>query len=138
MKKVFVDSAYWIARINHQDQWHQAALDARSQLSEDTIFITTEEVLTEVLTGLARFGSQGRQLAVKSVEAIQADPNIHIFPQTRDSFARGLKFYKSRYDKGYSLQDCISMTTMESTGVTEVLTIDHHVEQEGYVILMSK
>ena len=39
-------------------------------------------------------------------------------------------------DKGYSLQDCVSMNVMESEGINHVLTNDRHFEQEGFVVLM--
>ena len=43
-----------------------------------------------------------------------------------------------RPDKGYSLVDCISMGTMKKLGIRQVLTNDHHFEQEGFAILISK
>lgn len=46
MKFVFVDTHYWIARANPQDQWHQAAKNADQKLG-DCIKITTDGVLTE-------------------------------------------------------------------------------------------
>ena len=40
-------------------------------------------------------------------------------------------------DKGYSLVDCISMNTMDAYGITQILTSDHHFNQEGqYTALM--
>ena len=48
----------------------------------------------------------------------------------------GLARYERRLDKGYSLQDCVSMNVMEAEGITGVLTSDHHFEQEGFTILM--
>ncbi len=38
-------------------------------------------------------------------------------------------------DKGYSLTDCISMQTMKSFSITEVLTHDKHFAQEGFTVL---
>ena len=48
----------------------------------------------------------------------------------------GLNLYKKRSDKEYSLQDCISMVVMRKESITEILTSDHHFEQEGFTILM--
>ena len=67
---------------------------------------------------------------------IRSDPNIQVVEQTHHSFIDGLIRYANRLDKGYSLQDCVSMNVMESEGVTEVLTNDRHFEQEGFTILM--
>lgn len=49
----------------------------------------------------------------------------------------GLTLFKNRFDKGYSLTDCISMMTMKKLNIVEVLTHDKHFTQEGFVILCS-
>ena len=64
------------------------------------------------------------------------DPSIRVVEQTHGSFIDGFSLYANRPDKGYSLQDCVSMNVMESEGITHVLTNDRHFEQEGFVILM--
>lgn len=43
-----------------------------------------------------------------------------------------VELYAARFNKGYSLTDCISMQTMRHLGVTDVLTNDRHFEQEGF------
>ena len=48
MKKVFVDTQYFVALINRKDQWREAALKVRGELI-DPKFVTTEIVLIEVL-----------------------------------------------------------------------------------------
>jgi predicted nucleic acid-binding protein len=40
--------------------------------------------------------------------------------------------YERRNDKGYSLVDCISMTTMRRHGILEILTNGRHFMQEGF------
>ena len=57
-------------------------------------------------------------------------------PQSRESFLAGLRLYEQRYDKGYSLVDCISMTTMRRHEISEVLTNDHHFTQEGFKVVL--
>ena len=70
-----------------------------------------------------------------AVEDILGDPNVHVVPQTRGSFLEGLKLYRARPDKGYSLTDCISMQTMRRQGLFDVLTNDKHFQQEGFRVL---
>ena len=72
------------------------------------------------------------------VKKILDNPNVKVIPQSRDSFLRGLNRYGERQDKEYSLPDCISMNAMESMSISEVLTNDHHFEQEGFVVLIRK
>jgi len=64
--------------------------------------------------------------------------NVKVIQQTRDGFLKGLERYENRKDKQYSLTDCISMNVMESNSLSEVLTNDHHFEQEGFSALMQK
>lgn len=39
-------------------------------------------------------------------------------------------------DKGYSLVDCISMTTMRRHGILKILTNEHHFMQEGFNVIL--
>lgn len=60
----------------------------------------------------------------------------HSWPALICTAMAGLDLYGARPDKGYSLTDCISMQTMRDRGIVEVLTHDHHFEQEGFVLLL--
>lgn len=97
--------------------------------------VTTDEVLTEVLNFLCTYGNGMRQRNVQLIKDIIANPNIQVMQQTRESFLQGLELYESRFDKEYSLTDCISMQTMKQLGIIDVLTHDRHFAQEGFRIL---
>jgi len=62
--------------------------------------------------------------------------NSQLSPKSHDSFLAGLKLYRARPDKGYSLTDYISMETMARQGLTDALTNDKHFEQEGFRVLL--
>lgn len=136
MKAVFADAVYRIAIMKPRDPWGDAARAAKKRLGQARI-VTTEEVLGEFLAAL-RKGPSLRHAAVKMVRAISSNANVKVVPQSRDSFLKGLALYDERGDKHYSLQDCISMNVMKSHSITEVLTNDHHFEQEGFTILMTR
>ena len=136
MKTVFADSHYWIAIVKPDDPWAKAAKAAKSALGE-VFLVTTDEVLSEVLAALSR-GEHMRKQAAKMVRTILENPNIKVIPQTRDSFLKGLALYENRSDKEYSLIDCISMNVMKTESLVEVLTNDHHFEQEGFSFLIGK
>ncbi len=135
MRTVFVDTVYWIAIVRPKDPWQDAAVSARKGLGTVHL-VTTDEVLTEFLAALSRGSSHLRQGGVKAVHEILSDRNTHVVPQSRESFRKGLTRYEARNDKKYSLQDCISMNVMDALSITEILTNDHHFEQEGFVALM--
>lgn len=134
MTAVFADTAYWIAVALPDDQWNAAAQAAKSRLQSEEI-ITTEEVLTEFLTALAA-NPYSRAKAIELVQEVMESPEISVIQQSHDSFMRGLERYEQRPDKGYSLQDCVSMNVMELLNITEILTTDRHFEQEGFIALM--
>lgn len=141
METIFIDSVYWIAIANPKDQWHQEADRVRTEHlghGEGVQRVTSEEVLTEVLTAFSSQGQYFRGLVVKTVDEIINDLNIEVVAQSRKSFSLGLKLYRERIDKGYSLQDCISMNIMKERNITKILTNDQHFEQEGFITLMKK
>ena len=133
MTALFADTFYWIALTDILDSSYQDALD-KALKHDEALIVTTDEVLVEFLTFFA--GPEPmRRKAVVIAQAILNDPGVRVIPQTRDSFLLGMQLYARRPDKRYSLTDCISMQTMRSHGITEVLTNDRHFEQEGFQAL---
>lgn len=137
MKVVFADTLYWVAIAKPGDPWAEPAKRAKTALGP-TRLVTTDEVLAEFLAALSAGGSDLRRAAAQMVRAIQANPNVKVAPQTRATFLAALARYEARLDKQYSLTDCSSMNAMDAEGIREVLTNDHHFEQEGYAVLIRK
>lgn len=138
MKRVFVDTSFWIALANPHDQWHSRAQQAKQRLGPCTL-VTTDEVLVEFLNGISkRGGPQIRDRASRTVEALQSDQNVRVIPQSRDSFMKGLSLFKSRLDKTYSLVDCISFVTMQEESLREFLTSDSHFLSAGFLVLIAR
>jgi predicted nucleic acid-binding protein len=124
--RVFADTFYWIALTDSTDQAHECAARIDDEI------VTTDEVLSEYLTFFSAAPGFLRSEVVAAVEDILRDPGVKVIPQTRDSFLSGVRLYRDRPDKGYSLTDCISMQTMRREGLTHALTNDRHFEQEGF------
>ncbi len=136
MKKVFADTLYWIAVVRPNDPWAGPAKRARASLGEIRL-VTTDEVLTEFLAAFSKGGEKIRKQAVQMVRAILANPIVQVVAQSHESFLQGLELYSERPDKEYSLTDCISMNTMRSESIEDVLSNDHHFTQEGFTVLIS-
>jgi uncharacterized protein len=132
VRTVFVDTFYWIARINPRDRWHRKAVELSSSL-KDTRLITSESVLIELLNYFSGYGPEMRLAVAQIVRKIMADENIMLWSY---GFEEGLTLFETRLDKGYSMTDCMSMRIMRLFKVTEVLTHDRHFAQEGFVILL--
>lgn len=135
--EVFADTLYWIATARPNDPWATAAREAKASL-RDAKLVTTEEVLSELLTALAGGGPTLRRAAATMVRTILSSPEVRVVSQSGESFLAGLAYYESRLDKSYSMVDCISMQVMRSQQIEAVLTNDHHFTQDGFVTLITK
>ncbi len=135
MKVAFADTQYLVAIFQASDQWHERAIEIESKINGYK-FVTTDAVLGEVLNYFCGYGAEVRQEISAVVLDILTDENFEVLEQTRSVFLKGLDFYNSRLDKGYSLTDCISMNICSEFGISEILTHDKHFTQEGFNILM--
>src|SRR3990172_2504680 len=131
MRRVFADASYWVAVINKNDQWVEAARIARHECA-DAVLVTTEEALN----ALSGHGFYLRRMGVDAIFKVLDSPGVTVFEQSHKSFVQGLQLYAERLDKGFSLTDCISMQVMRDESIDEVLTNDHHFTQAGFVVLM--
>lgn len=132
-RQIFVDTGYWIAILNPNDDLHQRAKSLSKTLKQVRL-VTTDFVLSETL---AYFGlTQLRLLAAKFVDGIYKDPNIELVPATRDLFLAGLSRYRKYADKAWSHVDCTSFEVMTNHSITEALAHDIHFEQAGFKALL--
>ena len=104
-------------------------------LYENDKIVTTDGVIDEVLNYASIRGSLMRQKALAMCTQMLREPNIQVVTHTPKLRKLGFELYENRPDKGYSLTDCISMVVMGEMDILEVLTADHHFQQEGFTIL---
>jgi len=134
VRTVYADTSYWLALFHKKDQYHQLALEASACLP-NAIIVTSEAVLTEFLNFASKY-PKFAPAAVKAVREILDDANVQTEHLTHGRFLDALDLYEDRPDKTYSLTDCISMCLMKDKDIVDILTTDHHFEQEGFTILM--
>lgn len=134
MKPVFADTFYWAALTSADDSFHDRAVEFSLSLQPEKI-ITTDEVLDEYLAFFSGAASYLRIRAGNTVDHLLNNSGVLVIPQSRGAFVAGLQLYRDRPDKGYSLTDCISMNIMRREGLNDILTNDHHFEQEGFRVL---
>lgn len=132
IKPIFVDTSYFLALLNSQDEFHQQAMSLADQI--DSKLVTTEAVLTEIGNALAK--PQWRELAVDTLNDLRDDDDVEILSISPELFSKALKFYSSRMDKEWGLTDCISFVVMKNRKLTVALTTDHHFEQAGFKALL--
>jgi uncharacterized protein len=92
-------------------------------------------VHTQFLAFYSAAGETTRKLAASRARQILDGQDVLVFSPTHATFLDSLGIYESRPDKAYSLTDCISMHVMRREGITDILTNDHHFEQEGFHLL---
>jgi len=102
MTTVFADTLYWVAVVQPNNPWREPAERAKDALGNVRL-LTTDEVVSEFLAGLASSGEHIRRQAVKMVRAILTNPNVTVLPQSHGSFLQGVDLYERRHDKEYSL-----------------------------------
>ena len=135
MRQVFADTSYWLALLNRKDQNHASAVRATESLDRCGV-VTSEAVLMELLN-YAHKPPKFRAVAAQKVRRIMENPNIEVEPMTHRGFLDAFDLYEARGDKAYTLVDCLSMGIMQDRGIRDVLTADHHFEQEGYTLLLT-
>jgi predicted nucleic acid-binding protein len=133
-RTLFADTFYWIALTFPRDAFH-TVVSSHSRTLGSVRLVTTDEVLTEVLSHFAGLGPYWRGKVAALVHDVRTDPDVDVLPQTRADFDAALALYEARLDKAYSLTDCRSMVALRALGISEVLSNDHHFTQEGFTIL---
>lgn len=128
----FVDTGFWLALLNEDDELHDRAMRLNTELRGPTI--TTEAVLTEVGNAMSRPPYRAR--AVAFFDAARTNPNLDIIPVDHALFERAVLFYAARPDKGWGLTDCISFMVMQERGIVEALAADIHFVQAGFRALL--
>lgn len=136
MKKVFVDTAAWLALINSRDYLHDSAINVRRQLKQNGYnFVTTDFVFLEVADALS--SPPYRQQTINFINRFRNVSDLLVIPVSNELFQQGWQLYSQRLDKDWGLTDCISFVIMEQEGITEAFTADKHFSQAGFIRLLT-
>ena len=133
MRRIFVDTAGWVACADEADPAHQASVAGRDGwLESGGLLLTTDYIADETLTLLRlRLGLQAAEAWWRQVEG-SSRLRWEFIDLPRADKARGL-FFRYR-DKDFSFTDCTSFTIMRELKIREVLTTDHHFAQMGFLM----
>jgi predicted nucleic acid-binding protein len=128
LRDPFADTAFWIALVVKQDQYHSCAQAWAMQI--EGRITTTSAVLLETANALAR--PNWRTHAVAMIDHLHQRPDVDVVPLSSDLFARGWNLYRNRSDKAWSFTDCISFVAMQDRGLMNALSADEHFQQAGF------
>jgi predicted nucleic acid-binding protein len=133
--RVFVDTSFFIALLNSNDNDHQQAVALQAWLAARRVRkVTSEYVLMELGDGLAylRF----RHLASRLVTLVRSDKSFEVIPSSSKLFAKACTLFNQRSDKEWGLTDCSSFVIMQEKKLVHALSADHHFEQAGFHALL--
>lgn len=137
MKRLFVDTAGWMACADGADPAHRPACTARdTALEQGSILVTTDYVIDETLTLIRK--RLGLGAAEAWWEQIEGSSRLRWewIGVTRAEKARRV-FFRHR-DKDYSFTDCTSLVVMQELKLRQALTTDKHFRQMGFQVLPSR
>ena len=137
MKRVFLDTAYFIALAVKDDQHHAAALELAGQYDmPETELVTTRAIVLEIGNSLSK--PRYRQAAYEVFDALENDRRVVMIELEPRLISGACELFRQREDKEWSLTDCLSFLVMNEWGVTEALTTDIHFEQAGFKALLRR
>jgi predicted nucleic acid-binding protein len=134
MKRVFVDTAGWIACADAADPAHADAAAARDAiLAAGGLLVTTDYVVDETLTLLRyRLSLDAAERWWRQVEGSTRVRWESLSPERLER-ARALFFRYS--DKSFSFTDCTSFVIMREMRLTQALTTDRHFRQMKFDVV---
>lgn len=127
----FVDTVFWIALLNADDELHQIVdIKYKQMMNYGFCFVTSTSVLNEVANSLCN--PDFRLAVVEFYKKLQSSHRIEIVFVDDKFWSYGWKLYEERSDKAWSLTDCISIKIMQERGLVDVLTNDRHFTQASF------
>jgi predicted nucleic acid-binding protein len=134
MKRLFVDTAGWMAMADAHDSRHTAFRTARDQwLEANGILIVSNYVVDETLTLIRiRLGLKAAENWWKLVSESQRCRTEWVTPQRAE---QAVRWFFSWRDQSFSFTDCTSFVLMKELHIQKALTTDHHFLTAGFEVV---
>jgi predicted nucleic acid-binding protein len=131
---IFVDTGFWIALKNKDDDFHSEAesIWKRVVSGELSELYTTDYILDEAITHARTHKNWGTWARGQEVgEMILNSDKVRVIHVEEKDCSEGWVIYQKYQDKELSFTDCVSMAVMDRLGVTELLGFDGGFEKVG-------
>ncbi len=133
-RRLFVDTAGWMACADRNDSAHASCVAVRDgKLRAGFLLVTTDYVLDETLT-LLRL-RLGLSAARDWWERVSQSPRVIIADIDAELRDRAMDWLFRYEDKDFSFTDCTSFAFMRQEKIREVLTTDRHFTQAGFEVV---
>jgi predicted nucleic acid-binding protein len=124
---VFVDTGYFIARMQASDQWHAAAVAADDPTLD---LVTSNDVINETITLLRMRGFLS--LALDFLREIRAGSDITVVYVDAAIQTDAWDLYARFSGRGVGGVDCTSFAMMRRLGIRKAFTFDQHFRAAGF------
>lgn len=131
--KYFVDTSFWCALYNANDEHHQEALAIWKTLSSLPLRLyTSDYIFDETITLINHKISHSSAVAWgKTLLNSKALNILHIDDRI---FSKSWGLFQEYIDKGFSFTDCTSFVLMQVNQIEMALAYDRHFSQAGFTV----
>jgi len=130
MKPLFIDTAAWLALEFSRDQYHAVALAFAQKEARQFQWVTTNWILSETVTLLRR--RTNHAIAIRFMERVRVSKKLRIVRIETPHEELAWVIFKRYADKDFGFVDCTSFAVMETLGIVQAFTFDHHFRQLGF------
>ena len=128
-RRVAADTSFLFPFLYVRHTQHEEARRLADEFS-DAVFVTTDGVLSELLSLMSRQSLRRTALAFVN-DALSEAGSYEVVLQTTASLQRGIERYASQTTGSPSLVDCMLMDAMDDQGIEDLLAFDRDFRHVG-------
>ena len=133
MRQLFIDTSAWLALESAGDQYHDIAVTFAQNQARQFQWVTTNWILSETVTLLRR--RTNHAVAVRFLERVRSSQRLKTVHIETPHEELAWVIFKRYADKSFGFVDCTSFAVMETLGIDEAFSFDHHFRQFGFQML---
>lgn len=130
-EKVFIDTGFWIALFNKEDEYHQIAQKKFRSILKNYHLYSSEFIFFETITYLS-CSIKNHDLALKFLDRIESNNFVTIFEVDLGIKNKAVEIFKKYDDQYFSHTDCTSFAIMQKEKLTNYAGFDDHFRSMGF------
>lgn len=133
MNRYFVDTSFWKALVDRNDEKHKSASDYffAIQQTAPTLF-TSDAVFSETVTLLRMRPGLGFKISKKWGKSLINSEATTLLHLDETTFFESWAIFSKYKDKTFSFVDCSSFALMKKLNLSVALTFDRHFAEFGF------
>jgi hypothetical protein len=134
-KSIFIDTSFFKALIDQQDDFYTQAQNIWEQLQQHNSQLASSNYVLDETATLIR-AKIGLQTALKFRQTLINSRQIEIFRVMIDDEAQAWDWFKNDWSK-LSFTDCVSFAQMKRLNISQVCSFDNHFKRAGFKMIKS-